>query len=501
MPRLTMVWLLLVWAGVIALTGCLSVPPVPEQFRARGYKPAQSATEGEGWLFGRLTGRPVDGSQPEQSGAASARPGQSGQTSQSGGAIVSPGASQHQTAGTSSVQPSSSRQPAEGLFPTNAAAVAGERPTIRRAYPPAPKVPATAVTAPGSQAAGTPTSLARPAAQKSESKGFDLSELAPENVYKRLKAAAGLGPDETIARQNLQEGEALFRQKKYAEAIAKFKTAVARWPDSTIEEDALFLLAECYFFTDKYPRAEDTYAQLLKKYDNTRYLDTVVARLFAIGRYWEQYYREHPEWVIQPNLFDRSRPWFDTFGNAIAAYEKVRLHDPTGPLADDAVMATANAYFVKGEYENAAYHYRLLRKEYPNSEFQVPAHILGLQAVMRVYQGEHYDGDPLQEAEEIAQQALTQFGSQLGEEKARMQQAAAAIKEMKARRDWAMGQYYEQKRYYGAARTYYHNLIDNYPDTHHAAMARRRLEEISDKPDVPPNRFKWLTSLFPADYE
>jgi len=413
----------------------------------------------------------------------------------------SEGQNPHRATTPYAVQPSSYSQPAEVQTAATTAAPTAQRPVVRRAYPPAPKVPAAAVAAADYQLRGTPTSLTQPSAKKEQSKGLDLSELAPENVYKRLKAAAGFGPDETIARQNLQEGEALFRQGKYAEAIAKFKTAVARWPDSTIEEDALFLLAECYFFTDKYPRAEDTYARLLKKYDNTRYLDTVVARLFAIGRYWEQYYREHPEWVIQPNLFDRSRPWFDTFGNAIAAYEKVRLHDPIGPLADDAVMATANAYFVKGEYENAAYHYRLLRKEYPNSDFQVPAHILGLQAVMRVYQGEHYDGDPLQEAEEIAQQALTQFGNQLGEEKARMQQAAAAIKEMKARRDWAMGQYYEQKSYYGAARTYYQNLINNYPDTQHAALARRRLEEISNKPDVPPNRFKWLTSLFPSDYE
>ena len=399
------------------------------------------------------------------------------------------------------VQPSSYSSAAALPTAPSVAAPAAERPVVRRAYPPAPKVPAFAGTAAEYRPGGTPTSLTPPSAKKQQPKGFDLSELAPENVYKRLKTAAGFGPDETIARLNLQEGEVLFRQGKYAEAIAKFKTAAARWPDSTIEEDALFLLAESYFFTDKYPRAEDTYARLLKKYDNTRYLDTVVARLFAIGRYWEQYYREHPEWVIKPNLFDRSRPWFDTFGNAISAYEKVRLHDPIGPLADDAVMATANAYFVKGEYENAAYHYRLLRKEYPNSQFQVPAHVLGLQAVIRVYQGEHYDGDPLQEAEEIVQQALTQFGNQLGEEKARMQQAAAAIKEMKARRDWAMGQYYEQKKYYGAARTYYQNLIDNYPHTQQAALARRRLEEIADKPDVPPNRFKWLTSLFPADYE
>ena len=45
---------------------------------------------------------------------------------------------------------------------------------------------------------------------------------------------------------------------------------------------------------------------------------------------------------------DKTRPWFDTWGNAIAAYESIHMHDPRGPLADIAVMAVANMYFRAG---------------------------------------------------------------------------------------------------------------------------------------------------------
>ena len=68
-----------------------------------------------------------------------------------------------------------------------------------------------------------------------------MSDLAPENIYKNVKKAAGYGPDEKIARAAMQEGKALFRDKKYKEAAAKFATAADRWPDSPLEEDALFL--------------------------------------------------------------------------------------------------------------------------------------------------------------------------------------------------------------------------------------------------------------------
>jgi outer membrane protein assembly factor BamD (BamD/ComL family) len=162
-------------------------------------------------------------------------------------------------------------------------------------------------------------------------------------------------------------------------------------------------------------------------------------------------------------------------------------------------MAMGNANFTRGRYEDAAQHYDTLRKEYPNSEFQVPAHLLGLQAKLRTYQGGLYDGAPLEEADQIARQALTQFGRELGPEKDRLLDATKEISEKKAERDWAMGQFYERKGCYGAARYYYIDLIKNYPLTRHAEIARKRLAEIRDRPDVPPNRFKWLTNLFPSD--
>jgi outer membrane protein assembly factor BamD (BamD/ComL family) len=386
-----------------------------------------------------------------------------------------------------------------------------------QAYPPIPPPPKSPPKPDAAPPAAPPAAnLPADASPKTdEKKGFELSDLAPENVWKNVKNVTGFGPDEKLARTNLQEGEALLReakqltatdtkasQAKYTEAIPKFTTAISRWPDSLLEEDAQFYVAECYFFTDQYPKAHDAYGDLIKKHDNSRYLDTVMQREFAIGRYWEHQYFKDPHWPVTPNALDKERPWFDTFGNAIHAYEQVRLHDPTGPLADSAVMATANAYFVKGEFENAAYNYDQLRKEYPTSKFQPQAHVLGLQSKLRVYQGKDYDGVPLKDAQEIARQALTQFGTQLNPaERDRISQTSKEIVEMFAERDWAVAQYYEAKSYYGAARLYYQDLIQEYPLTEFAQKAKTRLHEIRDKPDMPKNHLKWLTDMFPSELQ
>ena len=332
--------------------------------------------------------------------------------------------------------------------------------------------------------------------KEEEKKGFELSDLAPENIYKSLKKSAGYGPDEKIARQAMQEGKALYSEKKYKEAAAKFATAADRWPDSPLEEDALFLQGESEFFSDQYSKAHDTYGGLLKKYSNSRYLDTVVAREFAVGRYWEQRYDAKPTWPTTPNFTDNSLPMFGTFSYAIQAYERVRQYDPTGPLADASLMSLGNAYFRQGEWEEAAQNYDTLRKEYPNSKYQMTAHLLDLQAKMRVYQGTAYDETPLKEAGKVADQTLTQFGNKLGAERERVVQARAQITEEKADRDFKRAEYYAQHKYYGAARLYYKSVIDGYPGTEMAKRAGARMEQYRNEPDEPPKRFAWLTGMF-----
>ena len=279
---------------------------------------------------------------------------------------------------------------------------------------------------------------------------------------------------------------------KFDEAAKRFARAADRWPESTLEEDALFWLGESYFYADKYPDAQDAYDTLLKKYSYTKYLDKTVARLFKIGQYWEKLQQADPSYLIQPNLTDEKRPLFDTVGNARKAYESVRLYDPTGPLADDAVMAEATSFFLAGRWEDAAYHYSVLRKEYASSPHVLDAHLLELACRQKIYQGPLYDGAPLEDANEIVDTLLVQFRTQLGDKQPMILETKNKLVEMQAERDLVIAQFYEKKRCFGAARFYYEDLIQQYPQTAVAEAARRRVVEIRDYPAEPPNYFGWL---------
>ncbi len=437
-------------AGLLGLAGgCTSVPPMPEHVRTRppGATPISGRStdedEYDGWLFRSLTGGPKPWTpQPAAPGGAA--------------------------------DPSVERLP-----------------------------PTTAMPAPGVVPVSYEENVApeRSGQPEPDNSGFKVSDLAPDKILTNVRNAAGYGPDEAKARAAIQQGKALLEQKRYAEAGKQFGTAAARWPDSIVEEDALFYLGESQFFADQYPKAQDTYGRLLKEYGNSRHLDTVSKRLFSIGRYWEQQHGQNPHWPVTPNLTDGSRPMFDTLGRAIKAYETVSIHDPTGPLADDAVMATAVAFFQDGRWEQAAFQFDVLRKQYPKSEHQAKAHLLGLQARLRVYQGPAYDNTPLLQADEIAKQALTQFPTELADERAMVLKERDRVVEQRAARDWLMAEFYDGKNNFGAARYYYRAIIKDYPLTSYSQRAQQRLGEIRGEPDNPPKRFQWLTDLFPSEEE
>jgi outer membrane protein assembly factor BamD (BamD/ComL family) len=317
-----------------------------------------------------------------------------------------------------------------------------------------------------------------------------------DHFTETFKTAVGRGANESVARLYYSQADDLYRKKKYHDAGAKYAAAADRLPDSTLEENALFSAGEAYFFANEYSKANDAYGELAKKYSNTRFMNMAVAREFVIAVYWEQYANFKPQFVFTPNFFDKTRPMFDTWGNAIRDYDLVRINDPRGPFADESIMLTANAHFLKGHYEDADYSYTLLRNEYPKSKHQLDAHLLGIQAKLRRYQGPGYDDRPLKDGEKLIDQTLAQFGSELGVERERLVTAKGEIHAQQALRDWSVAQFYEKGEHYASAKLYYNGIVKTYPDTKLAEAAQTRLAAIGPLPDVPPDRFKLLADIF-----
>ena len=123
-----------------------------------------------------------------------------------------------------------------------------------------------------------------------------LFGLRSQTVRDGVRNAMGRGVNESAAREAYAEGNALFQQasdadeKKKADlfhqAAEKYAEAAERFPDSMLQEDALFMTGEAHFFADEYSASQKAYEKLVAAYPNTRHIDRVDARRFDIAQYW-----------------------------------------------------------------------------------------------------------------------------------------------------------------------------------------------------------------------
>ena len=343
--------------------------------------------------------------------------------------------------------------------------------------------------------------------EKETDKNFDWSNFDPAKFTAKVREWMGMGPDERRAAEAMQQAYALMRQnrdfkntEKNQQAAKLFEKAAKSWPDSVLEEDALFLAGECCYFSDNYGRASKNYQKLVTKHRSTKYMDTSTMRLFRIGRYWE---KRCDQGVSFANFQDKTRPMFDTFGYMKRTYEAIYTSDPTGPFGDKALMALAGAYMNRGinqgdsQFVEAATLYASLPDINARSEYVIQARKLELLARSKAYVGAEYDAKSLEEASKLADQTLRQYDHELGEEKNNILDLKESITNQKAERLYEAGMYYEKKKMYSSARYNYERLLKEYPTSPHYTEVEGRYAKIQNLEDMD-DHLKWLKNALVA---
>lgn len=351
-------------------------------------------------------------------------------------------------------------------------------------------------------------------AQKSKSPADSLAVSHEPTLWERL---TGKKEDEVLVnpllasqgRAEFEEAEKLLKAGKHDEGEKILKKIIKKYKNAPVREDAQFQLAESQFARKRYSKAQDSYDRLVKDYPSTRYLDRFAKRQFEIAQYWlrspkivtgdaiqtvnyEEPKKSEPLKIdrpptndltrkipILPNLTDRTRPAFDTEGRALEALKSIWMHDPTGPLADDALMLSAGYYLQKEDWNEADRMYTLLRDEYPKSPHVEQAFILGSHVKLMSYQGPAYDSRKLEDSKKLKETTLKLYPKHADRE--RFLEEIRKIEEALARHDWEMVEYYGRRKRPDAQAIYCRSIMDKYSSTKYADIARQKLAELDRK--------------------
>ncbi len=333
-----------------------------------------------------------------------------------------------------------------------------------------------------------------------------LDDLAPSQIATTLKTRGFSGPDENIAQGHFDKGKLLYSEgtaqmekdpsgglhkEKFADAANEFRLAAARWPDSTLAEEAIFFEGESYFFADRYVQSNRAFEKLIGNYAGTKYLDMAEQRRFSIALYW----LELAEQYKGPHFTDAKRPKSNPATEAKRVLHRIRIDDPTGKLADDATLAFGKALLNENNYYEAADAFEDLRRNYPGSKHQFTAHMLELQAHLQAYQGKSYDDTPLRDADKLLKAIVRQFPEEAKDQLPYLEEQAGRIRHQLAERDYALAQYFEKRGENRAAKIYYEQVAQNYAGTQFTETIDEKIADVAAKPPVPKQHAKWLVDL------
>jgi outer membrane protein assembly factor BamD (BamD/ComL family) len=335
-----------------------------------------------------------------------------------------------------------------------------------------------------------------------------LDDLAPSQFSTTMKVRLQGGSDQQAAQQAYAEGQRLYNagigqldakpdgdahQQYFEDAANQFRLASASWPDSQIEEDALYFEGESFFFSDRYVQSNRSFEKLVANYSGTHYLDLAEQRRYAIAVYWLQL----AEKSGMPNLTDPKRPKTGLAGEARRVLHRIRIDDPTGKLADDATLALGKAFMQAKRYYEAADTFEDLRRKYPGSKHQFTAHMLELEARLNGYQGKDYDDTPLRKADDLMKTIVRQFPQESRTQLTYLEKQASQIQNQIAERDYTMAQYFEGRGENRAAKIYYEKVAQKFQDTELGKTVEQQITKVAAKPPKPEQHAKWLVDIFP----
>jgi len=274
-------------------------------------------------------------------------------------------------------------------------------------------------------------------------------------------------PKETAELQ-LEFARGLLVKGDHDKAFKETNKFAKFYPDSDLADQNQFLRGEIRMAQGKLSGAANEFQLVVSTYPDSALYEDVIAKQYEIGDafYEKGQIRLHKKW----RLF-RKR----AFKQAIEVYSMVIDNQPFTDAAAEAQYKVGLCHHTRNEYIEAAYEYKRVIEDYATSEWVDDAsHGLAI-----CYCDSAKEPDYDQEPSQLAVNAIDDFTERFPDDQrvAELEDKRAEMRESIAQQRLRTAHFYEKRRNFGAARTYYELLVEKFDDTAAAATAQQWIED------------------------
>jgi outer membrane assembly lipoprotein YfiO len=236
-----------------------------------------------------------------------------------------------------------------------------------------------------------------------------------------------------------------------------------RAPD---RDRGVFLLAEAYYqYGDRF-RAFFHLDELLDLHPESRLFYPALEKQYHIA---DKFLRGYKRRVL-------GMPILGAEEEAIDMLFRIQERAPGSPLAERALLRTADYYYDRGSYDLAADAYAAYARAYPRSPVVPRVKLRQAFASVAQFRGRYYDATPLIDAR-AQLEALQTLYPEMAQQEGVPAVLARIDQSMADKLYWTAGFYRRTNEPRAAVYTYRY-LVSRYPASSQAGLARRRLEQM-----------------------
>ncbi len=237
-------------------------------------------------------------------------------------------------------------------------------------------------------------------------------------------------------------------------------------PGSPLRDRGLFLIARVYFEKDDRIRAFYHLDELHDAYPESRYFYPALELKYKIA---EEYLSGHKDTFLGMPIIDRE-------GEAVEMMYRIQQTSPGSPLAEKALLRTADYYYADLQYDLAADAYAIYAKNYPRSPAVQKVLLRRAFSSLAQFRGIKFDPTPIIDARSQLADIAQQYPKLAEEEN--VNAVIEKIDSTFASKTYGLADFYRRTHEPNAAVYTYRLLIKAYPTSPEAAAAKKWLTKM-----------------------
>jgi len=254
-----------------------------------------------------------------------------------------------------------------------------------------------------------------------------------------------------------------YNAKDYKRAASEFEKLTKHYEFSQYASTAQYYAGLSYEAMGKYYIAFQAYQKTVDNFPHAENLDEIIAKEFRIASLYAE----------KPNPKVLGADIMTSTDRSIEMYRKVVENAPFGPLADEALYRMGETMKRASLFEEATLTFQKIIDEYPTSKFADKAQYEVAQCAYKASLQPAYDAGPTDRALRIFEEyAASGRDEKLSEEAKRTMQR---LKNKAAEKSMIVAKFYEQANHPKSAIIYYQDVLDRYPESIYAPLAKAKI--------------------------